>query len=313
MSSSKQDALIEVVDIMKRHSLTLEEVYAALQDSPDFKAQKSGGILMRVFGYLGGLFVFAGIGTFIGMQWTDMGPAGHIITTLGFGFCLFIMALICDGNEKLAPAATPLYLISAALQAAGIGVTMDEFSRGGNPAHGLMFLLLVMAIQQGCTFWARQRTVLALTTLFFGGLFFLVAFEEIGIPEELNGFVMGVSLTCIGWACDKSKHKALAWLCYLIGSVLVLAVAAHTLHGSPGEVLFLGLAAGYIFLSTVVRSKTLLVVGMLATLSFVTYYMAKLFGDSLAGPIGLVLIGGLLIGAGVVTVKINARYIKQTR
>jgi hypothetical protein len=241
------------------------------------------------------------------------GRAWHIICTLGFGFCLFVMALACTSNEKISPAATPLFLIAALLQPAGIIVAMKEFSHGGNPAHGLMFMLLVMAIQQGCTFWAKDRTVLALTTLFFGGMFFAVAFDEIGIPEELNGFVLGVSLTCIGWALDKSKHKAIAWLAYLLGSLLVLAVAGHTLQGSVGEILFLGLSAGYIFLSTVVRSRTLLVVGMLATLSFVTYYMAKYFGDSLMGPIGLVLIGALLIGAGVMTVKINAKYIKQRR
>ncbi|TAL39405.1 MAG: DUF2157 domain-containing protein [Alphaproteobacteria bacterium] len=311
MSSSKQDALIEVVDIMKRHSLTLEEVYAALQGSAEFKAQKSGGILMRVFGYLGGLFVFAGIGTFIAMQWEGMGTAGHIICTLGFGFCLFVMALACNSNEKFSPAATPLFLISALLQPMGIGVAMAEFAHGGNPAYGLLFMLLVMAIQQGCTFWAKDLTVLALTTLLFGGAFFAVAFEEMDIPEELNGFILGVSLSCIGWALDKSKHKAIAWVCYLIGSVLVLAVAGWALHDSPGEILFLGLGAGYIFLSTVVRSRTLLVVGMLATLSFVTYYMEKVFGDSLIGPIGLVIVGALLIGAGVMTVKINTKYIKQ--
>ncbi|MEZ0223175.1 MAG: DUF2157 domain-containing protein [Alphaproteobacteria bacterium] len=311
MSSSKQDALIEVVDIIKRHNLTLDDVYAAMQGSKEFRAQKSGSILMRAFGYLGGLFVFAGIGTFIGMQWDGMGAAGHIICTLGFGFCLFIMALACNSNEKISPAATPLFLIAALLQPTGIYVTMMEFSQGGNPAHGLMFMLLVMAVQQGCTFWAKDLTVLALTTLFFGGTFFAVAFEEIGIPEELNGLVLGVSLSCIGWALDKSKHKAIAWICYLLGSVLVLLVAGDALHGTPGEILFLGLAAGYIFLSTVVRSRTLLVVGMLATLSFVTYYMAKFFGDSLMGPIGLVIIGALLIGAGVMTVKINAKYIKQ--
>jgi hypothetical protein len=313
MSAAKQDALVEVVDIIKRHNLTLEEVYAALQGSPEFKAQKSGGILMRVFGYLGGLFVFAGLGGFVAMQWEGMGAAGHIICTLGFGFCLFVMALACASSEKLAPAATPLFLISAVMQPSGIGVAMDEFSRGGNPAHGLIFMLLVMTIQQGCAFKALNRTVLAFTTLVFGGSLCAVIMAELRMPEELIGLVMGSSLLCIGWSLDKSIHKAIAWVCYLFGSVVVLCVAGHTLYNTPVEILFLGMAAGVIFLSTVVRSKTLLVVGMLSTLSYVTYFMGKHFPDSLFGPIGLVLVGALLIGAGVLTVKINARYIKQEK
>lgn len=311
MSASKQDALVEVVDIIKRHKLTLEEVYAALQDTPEFKAQKSGSILMRVFGYLGGLFVFAGLATFVGMAWPGMGAAGHIICTLGFGFLIFIMALTCSSNEKFAPAATPLFLIAAGLQPAGIVVAMQEFSSGGNPAHGVMFMLAVMAIQQGFTFWSRDLTVLALTTLFFTGSLFAVAMAELDIPPELIGLVFGVSLTCIGWSLGKSKHAALAWLCYLTGSLLTFAVVGEMVAGTMGEIVFLGLAAGYIYLSIVARSKTLLVVGMLAALSFVGYYMQKFFGDSLLGPIGLVLAGALLIGTGMLTVKINNKYIKQ--
>ncbi len=309
--TSRQDALIEVIDIIKRHKLTLEEVYAGMQESPEFKAQKSGSILMRLFGYLGGLFVFSGLSTFVAMQWNDMGAAGHVMASLGIGFCLFIMALTCTTNEKLSAAATPLFLLAALLQPFGIGVLLTEMSNGGDPMHGALFILFLMAVQQGCVFWAKDLTVLALTTLVFTGGFFTTAFDLMGIPAELIGLVVGSSLACIGWALDKSKHKALSWVCYLFGSVLLLCVAEDALRNTPFEILFLGLAVCIIFLSTVARSRTLLLVGTLATLGYVGYLMQKYFGDSLMGPIGLVIIGGLLIGAGVVTVKINNKFIKQ--
>ena len=47
--SDKQDALIEVVDLITRHGLTIDEVSAALKGEPAFKAAKSGGILSRYF------------------------------------------------------------------------------------------------------------------------------------------------------------------------------------------------------------------------------------------------------------------------
>ncbi|HYD18204.1 MAG TPA: DUF2157 domain-containing protein, partial [Patescibacteria group bacterium] len=128
---------------------------------------------------------------------------------------------------------------------------------------------------------------------------------------DLIGFVMGLSIGCIGWALDYSKHRPLAGICYLLGSVMVLCVAADVLRGSPFEILFLGLSCGVIFLSTVARSKALLVVGTLALLSYVGYFMAKYFGDTLAGPLGLIVVGALLIGAGVAAVRINNKYIKQ--
>ncbi|HYD16882.1 MAG TPA: DUF2157 domain-containing protein, partial [Patescibacteria group bacterium] len=163
--TARQDALVEVTDIIKRHGLTLEEVYAALQGTPEFKAQKSSSMLMRAFGYLGGLFVVSGVAAFVGMAWNDMGTIGHIIATLGIGFCLFIMALTCSSNEKLEVAATPLFLLAALLEASGLGVLLDAFSRGGNPAHGVLFITALMTIQQGGAFIARDRTVLAFTTL----------------------------------------------------------------------------------------------------------------------------------------------------
>ena len=51
--SDKQDALIEVVDLITRHGLTIDEVSAALKGEPAFKAARSGGILSRLFAFIG--------------------------------------------------------------------------------------------------------------------------------------------------------------------------------------------------------------------------------------------------------------------
>ena len=59
--SDKQDALIEVVDLITRHGLTIDEVSAALKGEPAFKAARSGGILSRLFAYIGGTFVIVGV------------------------------------------------------------------------------------------------------------------------------------------------------------------------------------------------------------------------------------------------------------
>ncbi len=309
--SAKQDAIAEVVAIIRRHGLTLDEVSDALKDGPESKAGRSGTILMRLFGYLGGLFIFAGLATFVAIQWDNMGAAGRIMSTLGVGFCIFVLALVCTTHDRLQKAATPLFLIAAVLQPGGILVMMDEFSRGGNPAHGLIFMCFVMAVQQGCTFWARDRTVLAFTTLVFGTGFFATAFDQMGLDPDLIGAVIGLSLTCIGWSLDKSKHSALSGLCYALGPVAFLAAAYHTLRNTPFEIVFLGLGCGIIFLSTISRSRTLLAVGTLASLGYIGYFMGKHFGDSLAGPIGLIVTGFVLFGAGLLAVKINKKYIRQ--
>lgn len=309
--ANRQDALQDITQLMRSHGITLDDIAAALKGGPAVKAKQGSSILARLFGYVGGLFIIAGMAFFIGMQWDDMSTASRILTTLGSGFCVFIMALTCTTRENLEKAATPLFLLAAILEPTGILVMLKEFSRGGNPAHGMMFMCCVMAIQQGFTFWAKDRTVLALTTIFFACSFFGIAFDLMKIDGNVIGFVMGASLSCIAYSLGKSKHKSLSPICYFFGSIMLLCAAGDVLHDKPYEILFLGLACAIIFLSTVVRSGTLLAVGTLATLGYVGYFMGEHFPDSLAGPVGLMLLGVMLIGAGVLAVRINNKYIKQ--
>jgi hypothetical protein len=308
--SAKQDAIIEVVDILKRHQLTLDDVAAALNNSAELKTVTSSSILSRLFGYIGGIFVFAGLVIYISMQWSELNPASRIMLTLGAGFCVFIMALVCTTDDKFARAATPLFLVAAMLEPTGILVTLQEFSRGGDPVHGLLFLHFVMAVQQGCAFYARQRTVLALTTTYFFFGFMALAFDLLAIDPHLIGIVTGSSLLCIGWSLDHSRHKPAAAILYFFGSLLFLATAYNWLDERSLDLLFLALAGGTIFLSTVARSRTLLFVGTLALIGYIGDFMATHFADNLAGPVGLMVAGFLLIGIGAAAVRINKRYIE---
>ncbi len=309
----KQDAIADIVSTAKRHEITLDEIAAAMRGSAEFKAEQSSGILGRLFGYIGGLFVFAGLSIYIGMQWDHLNSAARIILTLGPGFCAFAMALVCCDDARFEKAATPLFLVAAILEPVGILVTLKEFAHGGDPAYGLLFLHFVMALQQGCAFYAKQRTLLALTTIYFTLGFFAIAFDLLNINEHLIGLVIGSSLLCIGWALDQSRHKPLAGLVYFFGSGLFLGTSYDWLNNKAGEFLILPLACGTIFLSTVARSRALLVVGSITLLCYVGDFMYDHFKGNLAGPVGLMLIGFMLIGVGALAVRINNKYIRESR
>ena len=310
--STKEDALLEVVDIIKRHNLSLADISSALEGGQDFKARTSSSILSRLFGYVGGIFIFVGLAIYVGMKWDDLNSAGRILLTLGSGFCAFVMALVCTTDQRVERAATPLFLVAALLQPTGIIVMLNEYSRGGDPAYGLLFMNAVMAIQQGCVFWAKQRAVLALSTIVFALGFFTIAFDLMHIDHDLIGVTIGASLMCVAWSLDTSRHKSIAPLCYFFGSIVFLSAAYHWLRHSPIEVLFLGLACGCIFISTVARSRTLLLVGTLALIGYLGDYIAEHFAHNLNAPLLVMLVGFLLIALGVVAVQINNRYIKET-
>ena len=310
-STTKNDAILEVIDIMQRHALTLDDIALMLNSPVELKTEKSSGILSRFFGYIGGIFVFAGLFIYVGMKWEYLDAVGRITVTLGTGFCAFILALVCTTDKRFERAATPLFLMAAFLQPAGILVMMKEYSQGGDPAHALLFMNFVMALQQGCAFKARDRTVLALTTIIFSGSFFIVACDLLHINRHALGITFGISLLCVAWSLGNSKHKSISGLWYFLGAMILLVSSYDWLHDKPMEILFLGLASAIIYLSTRARSRSLLLVGTLALIAYLGNYMAVHFAHNLNAPLLLMLMGFMLIAVGVVAVKINNRYIKN--
>ena len=66
-----------------------------------------------------------------------------------------------------------------------------------------------------------------------------------------------------------------------------------------------------IFLSTLARSRSLLLVGTLGLIGYLSDFIAEHFANNLNGPLLLMLVGFVLIGLGAAAITINIRYIKQ--
>jgi len=306
--TARQDALVEVVDLINRHGLTIDEVSHALAGK-DRDADRTSGIVSRLFAYLGGIFVFVGLGIFVGMRWDELGPAGRVLLTLGPGLCLFVLALVCTTDARLDAAATPLFLVAALVQPVGILVMLEEYGRGGEPEHAVLLMSLVMLVQQGCTFWARRRTVLAFTSIVFGTMAVVVSLDLLDANMHAAGITVGASLLCVGWSLDRSPHRAIAGLVYFFGAALLLEETYTWLRREPAEILFLGAASGVVVLAAVARSRSLLVVGTAALVGYIADFIYQHFADNLGAPLALMAIGFVFLGLGAAAVRINAQYI----
>ena len=309
--SQKEEALQDIVSLAKHNQITLEEIAHALTTAPVLVSKPSSGTLSKLLGYIGGIFVFAGIGVFISMYWDDFGSAARVIVTLGVGLVAFLMGLACLYDKKYERAATPLFLISSFLQPTGIIVMLQEYSSGGDARHGILFMAAYMLIQQGATFWAKSRAVLAFSGIFFGMIFFGYLFDIWDFKEKTIGIIIGASLLCIAYALNRSKHSAIAPFWYFVGAFILLWAVFETVQNTPFELLYLGLCALIIFLSTYVRSRTLLLVGTLAMLVYIGYFTAEHFANTVGWPIALVIIGIALIGMSALAIRLNNKYIKQ--
>ena len=306
----KEAALQDIVHLAKHHHITQSEILTALSNASAQNSKPPSSVLSKLFGYIGGIFVFAGLGIFISMYWADFGSAARVIITLGTGLIAFMMALACLSDARYERAATPLFLIAALLQPTGILVMLNEYSSGGDARHGLLFMAIYMLIQQAATFWAKQRTVLAFSAILFGSIFFANLFDIWDMDEKLIGVVTGFSLMCIAYALNQSRHLAIAPFWYLVGSIILMWSMFETVEKTPFEIVYLGLAGVLIFLSTLVRSRVLLAVGTISMLAYIGYFTAKHFANTLGWPIALVIIGIALIGISAFAVKLNNKYIK---
>lgn len=310
--SLKEDALQDIVSLARHNQITLEEIAQAFNSPQTQTVKASSSMLSKLFGYIGGIFVFAGIGVFISMYWDDFGSAARVIVTLGTGLVAFIMGLVCLADKKYERAATPLFLISSFLQPTGILVMLQEYSSGGDVRHGMLFMAGYMLIQQGATFLAKGRTVLAFSAVLFGSVFFANLFDILGVNEKLIGIIIGTSLLCIAYALNQSKHLAIASFWYFVGAVTLLWSIFESVEKSPFEPIYLGASALIIFVSTYVRSRTLLLVGTLSMLLYIGYYTAKHFANTVGWPIALVMIGVALIALSSLAVRLNRQYIKSS-
>lgn len=307
MSSKKSEALAKIAALARQYGITIDEIKEAMTNAVATPEDRQSSILQTLLSYLGGLFIFAGITVFIGTSWGDMNTASRLIVTLGAGFAAYLLALLFMKEEKFAKAVTPLFLIAGALQPMGLMVILDAFSTGGDPRHGALFMAVVMILQQGGTFIATKRTFLALTTLCFLMIFITTALDLTKLDDEIIGLVVGIMLMSISYHLGKSAHAVLAPFGYFIGAICTMWGSFELIENSPLEILFLGITSGFIYLSTVVKSRTLLFASSIGMLCYIGYFSAEHFSNSTAWPLALVIFGLIMLGLGSFVFKLNRR------
>lgn len=136
-----------------------------------------------------------------------------------------------------------------------------------------------------------------------GGLFDVIADAT---AANWASLVIGVSLVFTAYGLNKAdKYPRLIGLGYLVGSAMLYAGLFDLLEGTPIEILFLGVTAGILYACVVVQSRALLLTTVLAMLSFIAYFSAEHFVDSLGWPVTLVITGVFFLGVGMIAIRVK--------
>ena len=304
---SRKDTLAQIVTLAETHGIGADEIAAALTHAPATPVKK-GGIIGKLFGYIGGVLVFSGIGLLIAFIWDDIGSAQRVILTFGSGLAAFILGIACIKNEKFEKAATPIFLVSGLMQPTGLFVFLDEYMpQSGDVMLAALLIFGTLAIQQSAAFYALLRTSLLFLTLFFWNGFIGTAMEWMNWDGELIGLIIGASILSLSWAIGKTQYRAITPFWYLCGGALLLTSWWSLVEGGWLELSYLGLNAFLIYFSILAASRTLLFVSVAGLLFYMSYFAWEYFADVVMWPILLIIMGLITLGVSSYAVKLGQK------
>lgn len=308
----RAQALQEIAAIARRHGLSTGEIASALGEPPAAAGDsRARTVLVRVLGFLGGTFVFAGIGIFIALQWDAMGPAARVIATLGPGVSAFALALLAARDERVRQAVVPLLLVAAVIEPVGMSVAFEELGGGGDWRWAGLVIAGTMALQFSAAFGALRWSTPLFLAIAFGALFWWTAFDLLDMDGNAVAIIMGGSMMLAAAGAARSSHGAISPFWYFLGAAAFLGGLFDVVERTPLEILFLGAAAGFVYLSVVLHSRTLLVVSTLAILAYTGWFTGRHFADSIGWPLALILFGILMIVLSAAAFRIDRAYVRR--
>ncbi len=308
----RAQALENIVAVAREHGLSAADIAAALGDATGATSERRWrSVMVRVLGFLGGTFIFAGVGVFIALQWSSMDSAARVVITLGPGIAAFVLAVLASRDARFEKATPPLFLVAAALEPGGMLVAFQEFGSGGDWRMASLVTCATMALQFGATFASMRRSTPLFVCLIFGTLFFWTAFDLLDVDHTVVALVLGGSMILAAIGIDRTGHRAITPAWYLFGSAAFLYGFFDAVERTPFEIGFLVAAAGFVYLSVVLQSRMLLFVATLAILAYTGWFTEQHFANSVGWPIALVIFGLIMIGLSALAFRIDREYLRH--
>jgi hypothetical protein len=112
---------------------------------------------------------------------------------------------------------------------------------------------------------------------------------------------------------DRSGRSEITPFWYFAGATAFLYGFFDMVERTPLEITFLAVAAGFVYGSVLLHSRTLLAVGTIAILAYTAYFTGEHFVDSVGWPLALVAFGLVLIGLSALAVRIDRDYVRPKR
>jgi hypothetical protein len=121
---------------------------------------------------------------------------------------------------------------------------------------------------------------------------------------------MGGCMLLAAIGVDRTGHRSITPVWYLLGAAAFLYGFFDAVQDTPFEIAFLAVAAGFVYVSVAVHSRTLLFVATLAILAYTGWFTGQHFADSVGWPIALIAFGIFMIALSALAVRIDRLYVR---
>ena len=133
-------------------------------------------------------------------------------------------------------------------------------------------------------------------------------FDRVAVASSANwaALLAGLSAMSAAYGLQKEgRQPRLSGLGTLIGSALAYTGLFDLLHKTPIELLYFAVTASMLYACVLLQSRALLLTTVIAMLSYIGYFTAQHFVDSLGWPISLVLMGVAFMGVSVLAMRVK--------
>lgn len=204
----------------------------------------------------------------------------YALTVLAFTALLFVYAFLQVGLDMLdVPAG-----FSAVILGASLFLVATELER--SPHRSLAEFAYLIGL---CWFNA--------------GLF-----DRIALASAVNwaALLTGVCAMSAAYGLQQAgRQTRLAGLGYLIGSIMAYAGLFDLVQKTPVELLYFAVTAAMLYACVILQSRALLLTTVIAMLSYIGYFTAQHFVDSLGWPVSLVLMGVAFMGVSTLAIRVK--------
>lgn len=308
---NKKDAISQIISLMLSQDLSIEDITNALPNESTIKERNIGAI--RVFAYIGGVFILSGISAFVAMHWFEISSLMRVLCTLGIGFVCFLAAVKTSQYESLINYSAPLFVVAALLETAGLYIYIyeyfgptTEFDLEDMVVFGLLFTQFIGV------FFVLKHQILCFLSLVFATIFMSEILTSLHINDSLSIMMVGLMLFGVTIYLENTRFKTTSPFWFLSSSAMLLGGLFSYIYDTPYEILILLISCCIVYASVWARSRILLIVSSISIFSYLVYFTEQHFVESIGWPIALIGLGFLLFFLSFVAFKINKFYIQTS-